>query len=411
MFGFWLISILLLLISLFVISITLLRTHDNKDEVQESNTDLYQQRLTEIDQDINNGLLSGMEATEVKKELQLTLLNEDESKKKIEIKAGSSSSAITAILLLILIPVFAIGLYNHLGQPELIEKAELLSDFHNANNQEEKLVSVEEMLTQLERRLINEPDNVDGWLMLTNSYSALKRYPDALRAVDNLYRLRGNDATVMFRYADILLMVNGGRLVGRPTELLNEALKIDPENINGLWMAGLAANERGDNEAAINYWQRLLPQLEENSESQQQIKQYIQIAGGSVVRSEEETSSKTAKQTHKIQVNVSLSPDLMNKVSSDDTVFIYAQAISDPPMPIAVIRKKVSDLPLQVTLDDSMAMIPSNKLSDHKQVKLTARISKSGNAIPVSGDLIGKLDAVETNSNEAIKLYIDQIIP
>jgi cytochrome c-type biogenesis protein CcmH len=101
----------------------------------------------------------------------------------------------------------------------------------------------------------------------------------------------------------------------------------------------------------------------------------------------------------------------MSDANSDDIIFIYAQAISGPTMPIAAVRKKVSDLPLQVTLDDSMAMMPTNKLSDHKQVKITARISKSGNAIPASGDLIGSFDAVQTDSNQSIDLNINQKVP
>jgi len=409
MFGFWLIAVLFLLISLVVILITLLRTHDITQKIEEGNTDLYQQRLAEIVQDIDSGLLSAIEAKEVKKELQLTLLNQDEKKEKLINNKTSNSSAITAMLLLIIIPIFTIGLYQHLGQPEIIEKAKLLSDFYNATNQEEQLASVESMLTQLEQRLINEPDDVDGWLMLSNSYSALERYPDALRAVDNLYRLRSNDPTVMFRYANILSMVNGGMLAGKPTELLNEGLKIDPENTNGLWLAGLAANERGDNEQAIIYWQRLEPKLIEGSKSQQQIKKYIEMAGGPAADNAEERL--TANQKYKIHVNVSLSSDLINQASSDDIIFIYAQAINGLAMPIAAVRKKVRELPLQIILDDSMAMMPNNKLSDHKQVKVTARISKSGNAIPASGDLIGSLDNVQTDNNESIDLNIDKKIP
>jgi len=411
MFGFWMIAVLLLLMPLAVILVTLLRTYDKKNDLEESNTTLYQQRLAEIDLDVENGLLEVVEAKKVKNELQLTLLNQDENKQTKTLVKESSSSPITAILLLILIPVFVIGIYNHFGQPELIEKAALLSEFHNAKSKEEKLTSVEKMLSQLEQRLINEPDDVDGWLMLANSYTALERYPEALKAIDNLQRLRGDDPTVMLRYADVLSMINGGSFVGRPTEFINEALKIDPENPNGLWLAGLAANERGDIDVAVNYWQRLLPKLEEGSEVQQQIKQYIEMADQQPGISQEEDSTKTDIQNHNIQVSVSLSPELINEVSNDDTVFIYAQAISEPPMPIAVIRKKVSDLPLQVTLDDSMAMMRNNKLSDHGQVKLTARISKSGNAIPESGDLIGSVNSVQTNLNEPINISISQKVP
>ncbi len=411
MFSFWLISALLLLLPLFVILITLLKTHRQDNTELFGNTDLYQQRLSEIESDIDNGLLSGTEAKKVRKEYQRALLIQDENK---PLSGNSSktetSSRITAVLLLILIPVFVISLYDRLGKPELITQTALLSEFNNAQNTEQKLASVEKMLSQLEQRLINEPDDIDGWLMLTNSYSTLERYPEALRAVNNLYRLKSNDPTVLIRYADILSMTNGGIYAGRPTELINEALRLDPENRSGLWLAGLAANERGDIENSIIYWQRLVPKLEQGSDQQQQIEKYIQLAKQHIEGANVKDSN-AVKQEYKIQVNVNLSADLISEVNNEDTVFIYAQAINGPQMPIAIIRKKVSDLPIQAILDDSMAMTPSNKLSDHNQVKLTARISKSGNATAESGDLIGRLDTIQTDTNKVINLNIDKKIP
>jgi len=427
MFGFGLMAALLLFLSLFVILITLLKTHCDNNIKLEHGTDLYTQRLLELETDIENGLLNKTEIENVKKEIQLALLKQDENNKtqgsESPSQTESKSPIITAIILLIFVPVFVIGTYNHLGRPELITQAELLSEFHNAKGHDEKLVSVEKMLSQLEQRLINEPGDIDGWLMLTNSYTALERYPDALRAVDNLHRLQGNDPTVLLSYANILSMVNGGDFTGKPTELINTALQQDPENANGLWLAGLAAAGSGETNKAINYWQRLVPKLEEGSESQQQIKKYIQIARQRFEQSQngmdndeqiynvhEDYNNNAPAQANAIQVNVSLSDTLINEANDNDTVFIYAKAINGPPMPIAVLRKKVSDLPIQATLDDSMAMIPSNKLSDHEQVQIIARISKSGNAIPQSGDLIGTLDAVQTDLNKPIKLIINNVI-
>lgn len=414
MFGFWLFAVLLLLAPLFIILITLLRTHDNTDDTKENNTDLYQQHLEEIEQDIENGLLNGTEAKKIKNELQLSLLNQDDNelnKLTTRHQTESSASVITAIILLILTPAFSIGMYQYLGQPELIEKAELLAEFHNAGTQEEKLASVEKMLSGLEQRMISEPDDIDGWLMLTNSYTALERYPDALRAVSNLYRLRSGDPTVLLRYADILSMNNNGVYAGKPTELINEALRLAPGNPNGLWFAGLAANERGDFKQAINYLQQLVPMLEKGSEQQQSVTKYIEMISVNIEGYEATPSSKITNQQSEIEINVSLSENLIQDVNIDDTVFIYAQAVSGPPMPIAVVRKKVSDLPLQTKLNDSMAMIPSNALSSYKQVKLTARISKSGNAIPESGDLIGTVNSVETNLNEPVDITISQKVP
>lgn len=411
MFIFWLIAALLLLFPLFIILITLLRTHDEDNTELADNTDLYQQRLSEMKSDIENGLLSGTEAKKVEKEYQLALLDQEEHSQTHQSKSiTDSSSTIVAILLLIIVPVFVIGLYQHLGQPKLIVQSSLLSEFNNAQTKEEKVASIEKMLSQLEQRLINEPDDVDGWMMLTNSYSTLERYPEALRAVNNLYRLRSDDPTVLIRYADIMAMTNNGIYAGRPTELINETLRLDPENNSALWLAGLAAKQRGDIVGSVYYWQRLIPNLEDKPEAQQQIKEYIQLAKQEMAGGIKQKTN-AIKQEHKILVHVSLSDDLINQANAEDTVFVYAQALSGPPMPIAIIRKKVSNLPLVATLDNSTAMMPNNKLSDHEHVKLTARISKSGNAIPEPGDLIGRLDAVQTNANETLNLNIDEIIP
>ena len=426
MLGFWFMAASLLLLSLVVILITLLRTHDNNNINLETGADLYKQHLLELEADIENGLLSKTEIENVKKEIQLALLNQDKNNNEQRLVCTSEtklkSPTITAILLLILLPVFVIGIYNHLGRPELIMQASLLSEFNKAQSNEEKLASVGKMLSQLEQRLINEPDDIDGWLMLTNSYTTLERYPDALRAIDNLYRLKGDDPTVLLRYADILSMVNGGTFTGKPTELINNALQLDPENANGLWLAGLAANERGEINNAIDYWQRLVPKLEEGSEPQQQIKHYIQLARQHFEQSQKGMAQNgrdsdepiyddnMPAQGNAIQVNVSLSDTLINEANENDTVFIYAKAIVGPPMPLAVLRKKVSDLPLQATLDDSMSMLPSHKLSNHSNVQVIARISASGNANAQTGDLIGTIDSVATNQADTIELIINTIV-
>lgn len=414
MFGFSAIAVLLLLMPLCVILNILLKVHHGKvqtdTDIEEDNKSLYKQHLAEIDLDIENGLLEGTEALKVKEELKLTLLNHEDSEEKNRL-TESKNPALTAIILLIIIPIFVISTYINLGEPELIETNEIMTEFRNASTQEEKIASVEKMLVKLEERMIKEPDDVDGWLMLTNSYTALERYADALKAVDNLYRLRGNDPTVMIRYADILAMNNDGSFIGRPSELLNEALAIDPENPSGLWFAGLAANDRGDIDAAIEYWKKLLPKLDNNPEQQKQVKQFIQMIGMQSDTYQKEILKELQQTNNEIKVNVALAEELIEQTNEDATVFIYAQAVNGSPAPIAVTRKSVAELPFDVTLNDSMAMIANNKLSNFNEVKVTARISKNGNAIPQSGDLIGSIDQVKTDNLETINILIDKIIP
>jgi cytochrome c-type biogenesis protein CcmH len=337
----------------------------------------------------------------------LRLLNQDFNLKKQLSKDTSKlkKPKITLVILLMLLPVFGISLYQHLEKQALIEQASLLEKFSNAETVEEKSAAIEKMLSHTEQQQANNPDNADGWLMLTNSYETLERYPDALRAVENLYRLKGDEPSVMLRYADILSMVNNGAFKGKPTELINAALKLDPTNSSGLWLAGLAAIQRGELNNAIESWEQLLTQFDQGSKSQEQIQHYIDLARKQIVETNTETVSDIA-----LQINISLSENLLDEANDDDDVYIYAQAIDGTLMPLAVLRKKVSDLPIQVTLDDSMALISSNKLSDHKQVQLIARISKSGNAKSTPGDLIGILDSVPTSMYIPLKLIINNII-
>jgi cytochrome c-type biogenesis protein CcmH len=412
MLNFWLIAGSMLTLALVVI-ITVLLKNSDKNSNEEFPSDIYKQQLDELETDIENGLLSETEVESAKKELQLSILNQDNTiEKQMSENTSPTKSKIpkvTAVILMMLLPLFAVELYQSLGRPELIEQKELLEEFHNAQTEEEKATAIEKMLVRMEQRLESTPDDADGWLMLANSYTSLERYPQALIAVENLYRLKSDDASVMLRYADILSMVNNGKFEGKPTDLINEAIKLEPTNNSGLWLAGLAAIQRGEIQTAIDYWESLVIQFEEDSESRQQIQHYINLAREQLVETDDSTKSELVSDA-KIQVNVKLSESLLSQVNDDETIFIYATAIDGPPIPLAILRKQVSDLPVQVTLDDSMSMLPSNRLSKHKQVKLIARISRSGHPKPEPGDLEGIIDSVKTDLGEAVNLLIDKQI-
>ena len=112
-----------------------------------------------------------------------------------------------------------------------------------------------------------------------------------------------------------------------------------------------------------------------------------------------------------IQVNVSLDPQLAAQAQPDDTVFIFARAAQGPRMPLAIVRKQVRDLPLSVSLDDSLAMSPAMVLSKFTEVTVGARISRSGNAMPQSGDLQGSKSPVVVGKDSNVEITIDSRVP
>jgi cytochrome c-type biogenesis protein CcmH len=401
----------LLLISIIVIIKALLNKNNEKINSNQNSMDIYNQKLNEINFDIENHLITKNEANNAIEELEYSLIKDNKNTDTLDSKlyfSNLKSKKTISVILVLVIPVFVISVYSFIGDPNSIEKLVLVSDLKNSKNNSEKLVSVEQMLNRVERRLLDEPNNSDDWLMLANSYVVLKRYPEAIRAFENLYRLKGDDPSLLFRYADVLAMANSGIFAGKPSELIKKALRLDPQNTMGLWLAGLVAYEEGEINEAINYWQNVLPKLEIGSEEEKNIRKYIQFAKENNNISIQNDNSITQEEIeYSLKLNIELSPNFTS-VNKSKVVFIYAKPINSPNnMPIIVLRKTVADLPLLVEMNDSMSMLPSNKLSDYKSVQVLARISKSGNAKSEIGDLIGVVDSVSTTSRNITKLIIN----
>lgn len=264
----------------------------------------------------------------------------------------------------------------------------------------------EKMINDLAARLEQNPEDGRGWSMLARTYAVSKHYAEAVKAYEKAANLIQDDAVMLVDYADILAMMNGKTFKGKPLELVERALKIDPSNVKGLALMGSAAFEMGDYSGAAEHWSKLLPMLPPDSPLFAQTKSGIENAHTMAARGQAQPINTGAR----ISGIVELSPKLAGQVEPTDTLYVFAKAISGPPMPIAVIRTVAKDFPLKFALDDSMAMMPSMKLSDQQQVTISAKISKSGSATPKSGDLKGEVSPVNLGA-ENVRVVIDSIVP
>jgi cytochrome c-type biogenesis protein CcmH len=206
-------------------------------------------------------------------------------------------------------------------------------------------------------------------------------------------------------------MVRGQSLEGEPEALIQRALKIDPNHFKALALAGTAAFDKKDYTGALQYWEKLATLLPPDSDMARGVQSSIAeargLAGGSVAKpADKPVVAAAAATSGGVSGTVTLAPELAKKVSPDDTVFIFARAAEGPRMPLAIVRKKVSDLPLAFTLDDSTAMSPAARLSGTPQVVIGARVSKGGDAMPKSGDLQGFTKPVN-NTAQGLKIVID----
>lgn len=247
--------------------------------------------------------------------------------------------------------------------------------------------------------------------MLARSYYFLKQYGAAAETFARVSALQqDSNAELLADYADALAMANGRNMAGRPYELVKKALEIEPRLQKALWLAGTATYQAENFEDTLGYWKRLLEIFPKGSENYLQMQKNIaeiQQKLGLPVDAEIQT---VAVDGASISGVVRLDESLMLDASIDDILFVYARAADGPRMPLAIVRKTVKDLPLEFTLDDSMAMNPAMKLSNFQQVVVGARISKSGNAIPQPGDLQVVSQPMGVDGAQGLELVINEVV-
>lgn len=269
------------------------------------------------------------------------------------------------------------------------------------------------MADQLAERMKGTPNDAEGWAMLARSYSVLGRHPEALVAYEKAVQLRQDDPNLLADYADSLAVKNGRQLAGEPMKWVQAALKIDPQTPKALALAGTHAFDQKDYAGAVRYWELLLATAPADNNFVQQVRSGLAEArqlGGLPAKAAEPPAAPAAGAGASVRGTVSLSPALAKLASPDDTVFIYARAAEGGMrMPLAIQRHQVKDLPVAFTLDDSSSMSPAARLSGVQQVIVSARVSKSGQAMPTPGDLTGQTAAVAVGAS-GLKIEINEAV-
>ncbi len=404
---YWIVvSVLLLIAFAFIIPPLWKKREIEAADSDQRNITIAQDRAKDLKQQLKVGTLTQQQFDEQYGELELTLGDDLDIAQKNNVSSSQGNWVVPVIALCL--PLFSVITYLSLGEPDALIKAEMKPAQHaNAAGKD-----VNAMVMQLANRLKQDPSNAKDWRMLGRSFKHLKEYKLAANSFKKAYELLGDEPMVMLQYADSLVMANGGVFSGQPETLIFKALEKLPNNETALWLAGMVKAEKKQFSQAISYWDKLLAVLPVGSDSATQVKNLIiQVKGqSSGIKPVENSVISTAKveATVSINVQVSIADDIKAKVSPTDTVFIYAKALTGPPMPLAIVRKQVSDLPLTVTLDDTMAMMPTMKLSNFKAVKVMARVSKSGTAMPKKGDFVGSLELTQLNNKQSIVIVINK---
>jgi cytochrome c-type biogenesis protein CcmH len=234
-----------------------------------TNLTIFRDQLADLERERNDGTLVEADFAQAKNELQRRLLDEVEVETESP-QSNTLSSRPTAIILLLSLPVLAVAAYAMLGNPRALDPA------NTAPQKQMTAADIEGMVAKLAERMKNNPDDLNGWLMLARSYKMMGRYSESVDAYAKAESVIDSDPELLASYAETLAMASGKGLTGKSRELIAKALKLDPKHGHSLFLAGAAAMESGDKKNAIAHWEALLPQVEAGSELDQMLRNGIE---------------------------------------------------------------------------------------------------------------------------------------
>jgi len=404
---FWIVVAALLAVALILLILPILRQPRDQTSTdrQQQNIQIAREKKALLEGQLTQNELSQSEYDSALLDLQTSLaLDLERSEQVVEQQPGKWA----IVFLVVLVPVLSIAMYLKLGEYRVIDNPQLVQEARLEQPQNQNM-SMEEMLKRVKKRLKDNPEDAEGWFIMGRTFLSMRKIDEAVTAFQRTYDLVGDEPQVMFTLADALALQNKGSMAGEPIDLVRRGLEISPQNPNGLWMAGLAAEQRKEYKLAHTRWSEMLPLIADDAESSKEVRRLLGILEQRDPSIKAVASAPSAVATMGITLSVDLDAGLRDKVTAQDTVFIYAKAMQGPPMPLAVKRLKVSDLPVSVSLSDSDAMIPNMRLSKFAQVIVGARVSKSGNPIAQPGDLFIEMDSIDSKNPPAdLKLIINQ---
>jgi len=378
----------------------------------QANAAVYRDQMAELDREFVMGNLNYEELKAARDELSQRLLVDVGPEALADHAAVTKASApvvwrkpwLSIALLVLVVPVSSMVMYSVLGKPAALDPMALKQGVDaSAEVTPEKLT---EMATALTRRLQDEPNSMEGWVMLGRVQRARGHFEEAAEAYAKALALSKDDNLSIER-AEVLAQKNGGSFAGEPWAIIQRVLTADPHHLNALFLAGSASYAEMNFRSALRFWERAREVVSADSPDAPELDRAIAEARDKMglpaippraTSAEAPVSKKLDMAATSISGRVTLVNELKGLVAPTDTVFVYATPVSGSRMPVAIVRTTADKLPLDFVLDDSTAMNPSAKLSGMDEVTVRVRISKSGQAVAQAGDYGVSLTPVKPGS-------------
>ncbi|BED89839.1 MULTISPECIES: c-type cytochrome biogenesis protein CcmI [unclassified Pseudoalteromonas] len=412
----WACFALLTLIALAFIMLPFLKKERVQTITHNANAELisiYEQRLVELQNDLDNQRIDAQSHSESVIELKRRLLNELSPEKSLNSKGNNRIFALTgAAFLLALTGVF----YTFTGSQQQIaawyDAMDNLADYG-----ERAVMQKGEPLTQnelqafalaLRTKLSESGDDEVAWMLLGRVAMSLNEFDMAQQSFDKALRMNPDNMQVLISYSQVLLLEGSEENMTRAAGMLSKVLKVEPTNLDAISLLALIAYERKDWPQAKAAFEVLLASMDKSDTRYSMIAQRISDIEQQM---QNEGSVMPVSANSAISVTVSLADELFDKQPQQGTLFIFAKAAQGSPMPLAVVKLTEYRFPLTVQLTDANAMVDGLNLSSAKDIVITARISIDESVMPSSGELEGHSEALQRENVSDYQLQINTLIP
>jgi len=410
---------LALVVTLIVLTTLVLplvrRRAPHQQDSDQADLAAYRDRLAELHREHERGAIDDNELETAVEELERELL---QSRPDSTDASGDNRAPahVTALAIALLVPLGGTAIYVVAGHPDLLLPGRT-EGMSSERVQRIQSMPTERRIDTLEDWLAENPDSARGWSLLAQAYRETEAFGDAANAFARARAAGANDAWLIARQAEVLLLANDRRFTRGVTRLLEESLAQDARNPLALMLSGQAALVGGDPSSAADYWRRLADTMPEDAEQRGFIEDLVARAEAAA-RGEAPTAAAESpgtpapeSETPSVAVRVSLGETVADSARPADTVFVFARRPDGGGPPLAVARTRVDALPQRIVLSDGDSMAPQIKLSQADEVVVTARISRNGQAMAQSGDLEGSSRPVTIDGDAEVEVVIDRRIP
>ena len=365
---------------------------NNLFNLENSNIALGKQKQTELQQDLQLDLIDESVFDQAQDEITQTLAVELTQSSSGVGTVKNGSSIWLAGLSVVFISILSLGIYKALS-PEVSTQVPALDT-------QIMSLSLEESVVKIQDHLLDKPNDADAWKMLGLTYFELNNLDESLKAYEKSYQLNQRNPRLLVEYASVIATKNDDSFSGRPMELVKQALELEPDAPDALYLAGLFAVSIQNFDLAKALWQRSLSSLPLDSPDRSVLIEVLAELSGFMGEGDPQIA-------HSVAVRVTFSDQILASRSKDDYVMIYIKAAQGRPMPIAIQKIQLKDFTGVVELTDDDSVMPTRKLSQSEEVIAVVRLSQSGSAMKQASDIQVLSKVINVRDNPTVNLQVE----